>query len=60
MVSCHVLAVECGSTNHAIGPHKVVHLDVPFELRAERSLAVYGPFGADALAKVVAQFEKNS
>ena len=26
----------------------VLHLDVPFTLRAERSLALYGSFGAEA------------
>ncbi|CAE7305205.1 KINB2 [Symbiodinium sp. CCMP2592] len=34
----------------------VLHLDVPFELRAERSLALYGSFGAEALCSAVENF----
>lgn len=34
----------------------VIHLDAPFELRAERSLEVYGQYGAGALCPVVEQF----
>mmetsp|Transcript_111594 Transcript_111594/g.296592 ORF Transcript_111594/g.296592 Transcript_111594/m.296592 type:complete len:540 (-) Transcript_111594:14-1633(-) len=34
----------------------VVQLDVPFELRVQRSLATYGPFGADALGMAVSLF----
>lgn len=36
--------------------HCVVRLDVPFALRAERSLATYGPFGPDALGQAVNSF----
>ncbi|CAE7602513.1 selU [Symbiodinium natans] len=34
----------------------VLHLDVPFALRAERSLALYGSFGAEALCSAVENF----
>ncbi|CAK0891434.1 unnamed protein product, partial [Prorocentrum cordatum] len=37
----------------------VVQLDVPFALRAERSLATYGPYGPDALAEAVQHFRKK-
>lgn len=36
--------------------HLVVHLDVPFAMRADRSLATYGPYGADALSESVERF----
>eukprot|EP00928_Gymnodinium_smaydae_P041625 TRINITY_DN28146_c0_g1_i2.p2 TRINITY_DN28146_c0_g1~~TRINITY_DN28146_c0_g1_i2.p2 ORF type:complete len:426 (+),score=84.69 TRINITY_DN28146_c0_g1_i2:30-1280(+) len=34
----------------------VVQLDVPFDLRADRSLALYGSYGAEALTEAVQQF----
>jgi len=37
----------------------VVNLQVPFELRVERLLAVYGVHGKEALAEVVKLFEKR-
>lgn len=37
----------------------VVHLDVPFDLRLERSLATYGPFGPEALSAAVECFRKR-
>jgi len=37
----------------------VINLDVPFELRLQRSLALYGSFGVEALSKAVGRFKKR-
>jgi len=37
----------------------VLHLDVPFELRAKRSLETYGGYGVEALSEVVLNFQKQ-
>jgi len=35
----------------------LVHLDVPFGLRADRTLAVYGQYGVEGLSRAVGHFE---